>query len=126
MTTLQLSEAIRLGAMLKPQAFGAVVKNGGSCALGAALEAVGACKSAADGWAEEVFDRWPIACRTVDYPGVNFGGDRRVLLGSACWILNDADNWTREQIADWVETIEAQAEAEQAQAASGPVTPVSV
>jgi hypothetical protein len=39
---MELSEAIRLGAMMKPQAFRALVTDDGACALGAALLAVGA------------------------------------------------------------------------------------
>ena len=38
---MQLSEAIRLGAMLRPQAYGHYFIRGGSCAMGAAYEAYG-------------------------------------------------------------------------------------
>jgi hypothetical protein len=38
---MRLSEAIRLGAMLAPQATGALFSKDGGCALGAALLAVG-------------------------------------------------------------------------------------
>ena len=39
---MRLSEAIRLGAMLRPQAFRPLFTDDGACALGAALLAVGA------------------------------------------------------------------------------------
>ena len=39
---MRLSEAIRLGAMIRPKARGRFLHNGASCAQGAALEAVGA------------------------------------------------------------------------------------
>ena len=39
---MKLSEAIRLGAMMMPQAFRTLLTNDGACALGAALLAVGA------------------------------------------------------------------------------------
>jgi hypothetical protein len=38
---MRLSEAIRLGAMLAPQAAGALFSKDGACTLGAALLAVG-------------------------------------------------------------------------------------
>lgn len=38
--TLKLSEAIRIGSRIRPQAIGRYFLNGGSCALGAAAEAV--------------------------------------------------------------------------------------
>lgn len=100
---MQLSEAIRLGSMLKPQATGRVSKNGGTCALGAALEAVG--ERTGEGWFR-VYDLWPIARRHVPYPGTSTHHGKTMLVGSCCWILNDADGWTREQIAEWVASLE--------------------
>ena len=108
---MKLSEAIRLGAMLKPQGHGRIDRGGSTCALGAALEAVG--ERMDRGWFP-VYDRWPVACLYVSYPGKCYRG-QTMLVGSSCWILNDADRWTREQIADWVESIEHEQEAEQAQ-----------
>lgn len=101
---MRLSEAIRLGAMNRPQARGRVLKDEGTCALGAALEAIGESLDHR-GWFP-VYDHWPIARRVVTYPGDSHRGEE-MMLGSACWTLNDADRWTREQIADFVETIEA-------------------
>ena len=110
---MRLSEAIRLGAMLKPQTTGGYVRDGGgTCALTAAAEAVGLrhapfldgvlqvdypslarvfpVLNARVGWFPVTTDMQPDDVRT------------------AIWDLNDAHGWTREQIADWVETIEQQ------------------
>ena len=100
---MKLSEAIRLGAMLKPQGTGSTFGDK-TCALGAALEAVG-CTDKNSGWFP-VYDIFPIARVSVQRP---IDGER-MLLGTACWSTNDKYGWTREQIADWVETIEAQHE----------------
>lgn len=95
---MRLSEAIRLGAMMKPQAFGDLWKGGGSCALGAAYDALG--------WRDRV------CC--IDGPLMDFYG--RVISCPACGTrsgvtgimthLNDNHHWTREAIADWVATVE--------------------
>ena len=103
---LRLSEAIRLGAMMKPQATGGILgRNGGTCALGAAMDAVG---EPLTGYWGVVADRWSVARQYVTYPGAEPAYKAHPLLVlSCCWILNDAEKWTREDIADWVETIEA-------------------
>src|SRR5688572_4034977 len=101
---MKLSEAIRVGAKMKPQGFGGTNIGGRSCALGAALDAIGV--DTKDGWFP-VYDAWPIAGAWVEYPGkCSYYARRRTLVGSACWLLNDVDKWTREQIADWVEALE--------------------
>jgi hypothetical protein len=79
--SVRLSEAIRLGAMLHPQAYGVMQQMDGervigTCALGAAHEAG--------------FDILSI--------------DNR--LASEIQHLNDWDRWTRERIADFVESCE--------------------
>jgi hypothetical protein len=96
---MRLSEAIRLGAMMKPQAFGASFHDGRTCALGAALDAIGRVRecylNAPDYWA-----------MLVNYVAEPVTGEMCLVL-SAIRELNDQHRWTREQIADWVETIEA-------------------
>lgn len=102
---MTLSEAIRLGAMLKPQGTGHTFGDK-TCALGAALEAVGQTGDAGAGWFP-VYQIWPIARQFVRYPGSSpHLVGQTVMIGSACWMLNDQDHWTREEIADWVEQIE--------------------
>jgi hypothetical protein len=97
---MRLSEAIRLGAMLHPQAFqslrvidmdtGAVVR---TCALGAAEQAGYNIERES---AEESLQRCP-AC-----PPVPFFWSVNMVIAH----LNDDHRWTRERIADWVETLE--------------------
>ena len=109
---MRLSEAIRLGAMLHPQCFGAlyeyrpgpadvtanqqlprrVWRTRGvmkSCALGAALMA-----GYSDEFEKESIKRRCPACRAPD------------CLTHTISHLNDRHRWTREAIADWVQTIE--------------------
>lgn len=106
---MRLSEAIRLGSMLKPQAFDYYAFDGGTCALGAAAEAcsidartVGqvdiARLSEQHEWSLEKF--YEVPCPVCD---VNHGDcdDENVIAH-----LNDVHRWTRERIADWVETVE--------------------
>jgi hypothetical protein len=144
---MRLSEAIRLGAMLKPQAFG--MEEGtvpgprtpgdvlglraqiGTCAMGAAVDA---------GWRyqTERIERlvngsvmfWstatpmtPITLWSASCPCQN----RRQCEQPKSVIhvvthLNDHHEWTRERIADWVETIEAQHEAQTSAPATEVVT----
>lgn len=104
---MRLSEAIRLGAMLKPQGFGSmhpreavesqryclgirVIEK--SCALGAAQDA---------GYRGDWLTKTLAPC-----PGCSDGA--HWWITTAVMHLNDMHHWTRERIADWVETIENQ------------------
>jgi hypothetical protein len=123
---MRLSEAIRLGAMLKPQAFGRYFDQGRSCAMGAALEARGFCAASND-FPTQVSEEW--------WPWTR-NGDARCPMLCAAWKrdwherpdcfraviahLNDSHKWTREQIADWVATVEP-AETPDAQATTDDV-----
>jgi hypothetical protein len=97
---MPLSQAIRLGSMLKPQVFGILRNRWGTCALGAAREAVGVRTRASVklpwGWIEQESE-----CPScADEMSVD-------------WIithLNDNHRWTRERIADWVATVEPKQE----------------
>lgn len=100
---MRLSEAIRLGAMLRPQGRVAAISEHGSCAIGAACEAIGAKQGVTLAWARTQFPILNVRC---DVPReVEFKNPEML---RAIWFLNDYCNWTRERIADWVETIEAQ------------------
>ena len=97
---MKLSEAILLGAMMSPQTFRALFRDDGTCALGAALLAVGPASEPA---LRSVFKRWPWAMTvSADCPG----------CGHSCPVfgvithLNDTHRWTRERIAGWVASIE--------------------
>lgn len=102
------SEAIRLGAMLGPQAFGCLrrrMKSGTQyCASGGALEAIGKFPACSGDGGLIIWQTWPWAeARLADLPCGCFGGTTTT---EAVFHLNDIHRWTRERIADWVETIE--------------------
>ncbi len=108
---MKLSEAIRLGAMIRPQTYNAYFSLGGSCVLGAAFEAAGLVKY--NECKEEVTlslisDEWPfvvgrhetaISCPCCLAFGTSY-------INSILVHLNDYHHMTREWIADWVATIE--------------------
>jgi hypothetical protein len=97
---MRLSEAIRLGAMMRPQAFRTLLSDDAACALGAALLAVGACPEEA---VRSTLNRWPWASIvSADCP--RCGRSRTVFR--VITHLNDRHRWTREQIANWVAGIE--------------------
>jgi hypothetical protein len=113
---MTLSEAIRLGAMWKPQKFGGpnhqLKDETHTCALAAAAEAVGQHMLSVYEphwlwpWSTVIpKNRYVRPCPACGYAW---------LEGSTCAIavihviahLNDRHHWTREAIADWVETVE--------------------
>jgi hypothetical protein len=98
--TMRLSEAIRLGAMMSPQAFRALFTDDGTCALGGALLAVGATGEPA---LRSVRNRWPWAF-TVSANCPSCGRSCHVF--GVITHLNDNHRWPREQIATWVAGIE--------------------
>lgn len=100
---MRLSDAIRVGAMNKPQAFGCMEHAGHTCALGAAFDAVGLLFVSNRG--DKARLMFPEMCSFVPGPC-----DCDIAGAVECVIvhLNDGHLWTREQIADWVATIEPQ------------------
>jgi hypothetical protein len=112
---MRLSEAIRLGAMLRPQAKFHFFADGGSCALGAAFEACGALVFPRSSFmGVEGIRIFPILTALVEHPITKSIGS---LWLAIVW-LNNYDGWTRERIADWVETIEKEMEAAAVEAAA--------
>lgn len=112
---LRLSEAIRLGAMLRPQGFGHLFSHGKSCALGAAKEAIGmkgkrAKAGEGNGWQGfDFYAYWPWLRSRVRHPVTEYGFTEE----NAFWVvmhLNDHLHWSRERIADWVESVEPKEE----------------
>lgn len=105
---MKLSEAMRLGAMLKPQTFGWFTDAaGGTCAMGAATDAAGG----------HCLQEWSAVLRvsvaTCPACGVTVRTGRGTYAGGALIVhLNDNHRWTRERIADWVETVEREREAQ--------------
>lgn len=96
-----LSDAILLGATLRPQAFGRMFTDEGSCALGAAIEAVGNRTAFAElwPWGDIPVFRCPSDGEECDL----YRGNR---LFNVITHLNDYHRWSREQIAEWVRTVE--------------------
>lgn len=109
MREMQLHEAIRLGAMLKPQNFGeeSVPHVHKSCALGAACDALGIVVAhGLDADYAAIQGRYPaLYTHEAECPACQ---DRDVPV-SLVWHLNDRHRWTREEIATWLEGIEGQA-----------------
>ena len=112
---MRLSEAIRLGAMLRPQVSGSLFKDGGSCVLGAMLEATGTeYDEDFHLYTAALYARWPwskekrFTCPECDW--LDWQGNKHAHLESVLIHLNNSNfmdhRWTRERIADWVATIE--------------------
>lgn len=99
---MKLSDAIRLGSMTGPQTFGRYETGDATCAVGAAYRAVG-LRPIAD--TQKFRAMFPLATAFNDAP-CPVCGLVRVDGVSTAPHLNDHHMWTREQIADWVETIE--------------------
>jgi hypothetical protein len=105
---MQLHEAIRLGAMMKPQGFiGDVdrgdpserIKGDRTCALEAALDAIGDTFGS--------YSRpWPWLNDRANSPACPVCGQVSIVAFITIMHLNDTHKWTREAIADWVEQIE--------------------
>ena len=103
---MKLSEAIRLGATMQPKRKGhcaiLYMDNKGTCALGAAAQAMGLhIPTLAEGYIP-IWAMWPWLQTMSTHPVTG----ERVEATKNIWMLNDTDDWTRERIADWVATIE--------------------
>jgi hypothetical protein len=106
---MTLSEAIRLGAMLrKSQArYELLDEDGGTCALGAAAEAAGFLDLATRDYlsgAKAPKEWHAVVKRETPCPTCSGIFDR---LDDCIKHLNNEHRWTREAIADFVETCEA-------------------
>lgn len=86
---LKLSDAMRIGAKIRPQAKGEYFVDGGSCAIGAAMEAYTG-RPIADG----------AACSAVS---VAIGGRINAHITDEIAIRNDRGE-SRESIANWLES----------------------
>jgi hypothetical protein len=109
---MRLSEAIRLGAALRGQAFGFGYSEfkQRTCAVGAAAEAVGLYKIDAEGRCVQtdvdIFAALPMLKVPTICPLCRYRG----ATGNVMAHLNDWHRWTREAIADWVVVEETVAE----------------
>ena len=114
---MKLSEAIRLNGMMKPQGWGpgSMVSLDAPCALGGALQSIGkqpkhereAYGAIAENWA---FARKPAKCPCgSDHCAIQ---GKKLDIAIVIALLNDYHGWTRDQIADWVATVEPAEEVE--------------
>lgn len=85
----ELAEAIRRGAKMKPQCRLSLFHDGHSCAIGAAMDGSGAQTDFA---LETLF---PVLNNTFKFEKLM----RRIVN------LNDHFGWSRERIADWIDTL---------------------
>lgn len=100
---MKLSEAIRLGAMVKPQSFDGTNRNK-DCAIQAACTAHGLKTK-----------KWWLLYQRPNslYPWMKELRKHPIYgtilpIATIIWDLNDRLHWTRERTADWVATIEPQ------------------
>lgn len=107
---LKLSEAIMLNGMSKPQGYGceSVASIDAPCAIGGALQTVGKQVTFDPSANYPIFfQEWP----WVDQEAPEFCPacmDEIWRVADAIWHLNDLHRWSRQQIAEWVSTIEPQ------------------
>lgn len=108
---MKLSAAIRIGSM-KTRQIKHQLNDGknGRCALGAAYDAVGLFDNKKVSFSS-VCNMFPIITKNVPLP--TSISNRLYLLGSTIIYLNDSLNWSREEIANWVETLENALEAKE-------------
>ena len=108
--TMTLSEAIRLGAMLSPQGFSGTSVDG-RCALASAADACGIPDLAKGSLInyKALKERFPVLVDEMMRCPVARQEYCLLLTREVMGIiyhLNDVHRWTREAIADWVETLE--------------------
>ena len=99
---MKLSAAILLGSTLRKQCFGDSFVGGGSCAIGAAYEALGYNKFNLP----DCCKVWPWLDVPVECPVCGESEPTTAAIISVH--LNDGHKWTRERIAEWVATVEPQ------------------
>lgn len=98
------SEAIREGAKLRPQTIGTYFDSiGRSCALGAALEA---CFGYEEDDVVGLTEMFPYILNVAPCPVNGCFLRDQTIVDVIVAHLNDDHLWTREQIADWLESEE--------------------
>lgn len=96
------SEAIRAGAKLRPQGFGELHEGGKSCAIGAGREAIYGTLDSEQEHYDQVRALFPYMQSRATCPACPL----RLTLFIITYHLNDDHRWTREAIADWLESEE--------------------
>lgn len=112
---MKLSEAIQLGSMLRPQTFGPFADSCGTCAMGAALDAIGQ-KIFKTGKVNEKRIRkiWPWLTWRLKVKRCPWCGIRDDFTDVFYFIvhLNDEDRLPRQEIADLIATMEVKVRAQ--------------
>jgi hypothetical protein len=105
---MKLSHAVMMNGMTKPQGFGqeSLTSVDAPCAIGGALQAVGAEQSYV-----QLIKKWPWTTLQNDCCPVC---TVKAPSGSIIWHLNDTHAWTRAQIAAWIANVEPQEDCEAA------------
>lgn len=124
---MKLSEAIRIGAAMAPQHFGNFInKDGATCALGAALQAIGRSGHVySELWhpngsfTKTLNETDKALCPVCHKKRLEDNNWHSVISH-----LNDTHRWSREAIADWVESIENKMDAVQPVACGAPSEPI--
>lgn len=114
---MKLSEAMRIGARKRQQAFGTLFDGKGTCALGAALDGVSGRELLYQFDLCVAAQTWSI----LDMPAINPVTGHDESMHTIIFCLNDDCRWTRQQIADWVATVERQ---RQTEAKATPAKPI--
>ena len=101
---MKLSDAMRLGSKLNPQGITYLKMMDKTCALGAALDGIEAEFNNDSGYliAEK---QWPELLNDLCCPVCNVLDPNRSKLRDVIYHLNDKHMWTREQIADWIDSL---------------------
>jgi hypothetical protein len=103
---MKLSEAIKLGALMRGRGTGVdsfYGYNNVTCAMGAALDALGVTMQERKENKRSTYERWPWISQRQTCPDC---GKRAEVVYIIATHLNDDHGWTRERIADWVATVE--------------------
>lgn len=112
---MKLSEAILLRGIKKPQGRGwaSIVSRNAPCALGGALQAIGQQPKKADEAYRAIGQNWPFVHEPAQCPCCGRNHREKVLdptggeyILAVIVFLNDTHRWTRNQIANWVATVE--------------------
>lgn len=107
----KLSALIREGAMKRPQAFHDYISDDGcTCALGAAYEGITGKMPKPDGEDRglvkaTIYNTTGVRNHKIPYPESFVSGWRDVDILDVVTTLNDTCHWTREQIADYLESL---------------------
>jgi hypothetical protein len=108
----KLTDLIRIGAQRRPQCFGAYFSaDGGSCALGAAMEALTGTTNVRTGIKalRRRFRGLLVLNNLLTCPVARheIGGRRQLYIGLSGLVthFNNDHRWSRERIADWLEAL---------------------